>query len=110
MDINAADNADMSKNDKEDVGNRPASRGAGDKSQNKIAATVKQELSSKNVYADITEADNKPLVDENLAMMHSSSRSRINSQLHTKSKTEEPLAVQVTELDKPPQSQKDTNE
>ena len=42
--------------------------------------------------------------------MHSSSRSRINSQLHTKSKTEEPLAVQVTELDKPSQSQKDTNE
>jgi len=32
MDNNNTDNADMSKNDKEDVGNRPASRGAGDKS------------------------------------------------------------------------------
>ena len=44
----------MSKN-----GNRPASRGAVDKSQNKIAATIKQELSSKNVYTDINETDNK---------------------------------------------------
>jgi len=49
----------MSKNDKEDVGNRPATRGEVDKSHNKIAATIKQELSSKNVYTDVNDTDNR---------------------------------------------------